>query len=282
MTRLVLGLLLFLPLQAMAEVSVRADPPRGYGWWLGDRMTQRIIVSHPADLSIERSSLPRPRSAEYWLDLVSVRTRDLSDGTEIILEWQNFYSALEPSLREVPGATIRMSDGTEVTLPGFGFVTAPIRPILAPSTPDQLQPDPGFPLVDPQFNRAGLAVSACLFLVALVELARNQAWWPFHARPARPLTRAARQIAAQRKGTSAGLRELLHRGLDRAFGEVLIGPDLDRFLAARPEFAPARVQLAEFFQASDDAFFGSGTRQDDPNSIIALARKLSAIERGRR
>jgi hypothetical protein len=63
---------------------------------------------------------------------------------------------------------------------------------------------------------------------------------------------------------------------------LTIGTDIDRFLAARPEFAPAREQLAEFFQASDDAFFGSGTGQDDPNSIIALARKLSAIERGRR
>lgn len=275
-------ILALLPLQAFGEVTVTAENPRGYGWWLGDRLSQRITVRHAAGTSIDRASLPRARSVDYWLDLVAVETNTQAEATEIVLQWQNFYVALEPSRREVPGATIRLSDGSEARLPGFVFVTSPIRPILAPSTRDQLQPNPPFLRVDPGANRSGLAATALLFAVLLAVLDWHQAWWPFHARPARPLTQAARRIAAERRSGAARLRQILHRGLDTAFGQVLIGADLDRFLEARPEFRPVHKALDAFFQNSDAAFFGQAAATDRSEEIAVLARQLSNIERGRR
>lgn len=274
--------LLFLPLPAFAEITVTQQAPRAHGWWLGDVLEQRIAVALPEGVAVDPASLPRPRSAEYWLDLRSVAFDSRDGAAQITLVWQNFYSALEPSRREVAGPAIRLSDGRSLSLPGFSFVTSPIRPILAPSTPDQLQPDPDYRLIDTRPTLRRLALSLAALALAAAGLARSQAWWPFHRRAARPLTRAARTIAALRQAPPEARRQALHRGLDAAFGRVLIGAELEAFLTARPEFRPLQNRLATFFAASDAQFFGARSGSEPAGELRALARDLAAIERGRR
>ncbi|MTH64050.1 nonribosomal peptide synthetase MxaA [Paracoccus shanxieyensis] len=262
--------LILLPLPAMAQ---QVQNPRPYGWWLGDELVQTIRVPG----AVDPASLPRPRAVDYWLDLRDISRRDVPGGTEITLRWQNFYSALEPREQQVPPSRIRLSDGTALDLPGFRFVTSPIRPILAPSTVDQLQPDPPFHLIDPTPARLRLAAAVLALIAGALALAWHQAWFPFRRRPARPFARAARQIA---RLPDAQARPLLHHALDQSFGRVLIGAELDRFLTAAPHFAPLGAQLRGFFAASDAAYFGAGAQA--PQDIPRLARDLAAIERGRR
>lgn len=275
-------LFLLLPLPALAQIEVGVENPREYGWWLGDMLEQRLVVTLPEGATLDTASLPRPRSVTYWLDLVEVETRETQGEVEITLIWQNFYSALEPSRREVPSSLIRFSDGTEARLPGFSFVTSPIRPILAPSTPDQLQPDPDYRLVSTRLNILGLGLSTTGLMLSVGLLAFHQAWWPFHRRAARPFTRAARRIASMRGADAGALRQVLHRAFDAAFGRVLISAELGRFLDDRPQFRSLETRLARFFETSNDAFFGRGGSQDLPGEIAALARDLAALERGRR
>lgn len=268
--------LALLPLAATAQ-EITAENPRVHGWWLGDRMQQRIRITLPPGAALDPASLPRARAVDYWLDLLTVERRDVPGGVALTLTWQNFYAALEPSLRQVPASPIRLLDGTRLALPGFAYVTAPIRPIMAPSRPDQMQPDPPYHLIDPAPARAGLAVSAAGLLLGLLALARHQGWFPFHARAARPFTRAARRIRAL---PAPQARQALHRAFDAAFGRVLIGADLDHFLDRAPHYAPLRDRLALFFAGSDAAFFGLG--EPAAQDLPALARDLAAIERGRR
>lgn len=279
-----LALLLALSAPAAAEVELRADPPRGHGWWLGDRLTHVATLLPPPGFALDPASLPRPRAVAYWLDLTGVRTEpvriDGRDGLRIVTDWQNFYAALEPVARDVPPYALRFlgPDGAVETaeVPGWSFVTSPIRPILAPSTPDALQPDAGItPPRTAALTRA-LPGFGLLALLALAGLAFNQGWWPFHARPGRPFTRAAR--ALRRAGDPRGRMLALHRGLDAANGAPLLGPDLPGFLARRPEFAPLRAELDAFFASSGRLFFGDGVAGTDP---APLARRLAAIERGR-
>lgn len=271
-----IAILLIASAPALAQPVIRAENPHGYGWWLGDELVQRIRIDLPDDVTLDRASLPRPRAVDYWLDLRDVEVKDIKGGVEVTLLWQNFYSALEPKLREVPPSPLRFSDGSEAALPGFSFVTSPIRPITAPSGPDQLQPDPPFRLIDPGFNRMALGGSLLVLLGALLAMAWHQAWGPFRARPARPFTRAARGMAHM--PDVAQRRRSLHRAFDAAFGRVLIGADLPDFLSRRPEFTPVADRLTEFFKASDAAFFGVGpVAGDEPD---ALARDLARIERG--
>lgn len=271
MKRLLLALL---PFPALAQPVVTAENPHGYGWWLGDELLQRIELGLQPGVTVDPASLPKPRAVDYWLDLRSVGTEKTETGLRLTLHWQNFYSALEPSQRDVPPQPIRLTDGTAIQLPGFAFVTSPIRPIMAPSTPDQLQPDPRFRLIDPTPARIGLGLSLAALGLSILVLVWHQAWGPFRARPARPFTRAARVMARNPD------RRLLHRALDAAFGRVLIGADLPRFLASNPQFQPLANRLTAFFAASDATFFGKGN-QPDPAEALTLARALSRIERGR-
>ena len=282
---LALPLLLALALPAAAEVELRADPPRAYGWWLGDTLTHVVTLVPPPGFTLDPASLPRPRAVEYWLDLTAVRTEAVRiegrDGARIITEWQNFYAALEPARRDVPPWEARFlgADGAAETarVPGWSFVTSPIRPILAPSNPAALQPDAGIaPLPAGRYARASLGFGL-LALLALAGLAFDQGWWPFHARPERPFTRA---LARLRRAPDARGRMLaLHRGLDAAHGAPLLAADLPGFLAAHPEFAPLRAELEAFFARSARLFFGDGG--GEAADALPLARRLAAIERGR-
>lgn len=274
-----LMVLALLPLPAPAQPVIEAENPRRHGWWLGDELVQRLHVPLPEGVTIESASLPRPRAVDYWLDLREVTTERTENGVDVMLRWQNFYAAMEPKLREVPPSPIRLSDGTETTLPGFEFVTSPIHPIMMRPGPDEMMPDPAYHLIDTRPNRIGLALMVLVFVLTLMVLAWHQAWWPFHARPARPFTRAARQMG--RANDAGARRRLLHRAFDAAFGRVLIGADLPRFLAARPEFRPLEDRLAAFFHDSDAAFFGAG-QPGAAGEVPTLARDLSRIERGQR
>lgn len=262
--------LILLPLPVLAQ---QVENPRPYGWWLGDELVQRIRVQG----EIDPSSLPRPRAVDYWLDLRAVDQRAIPSGTELTLRWQNFYSALEPRDMQVPPSTILLTNGNTLELPGFRFVTSPIRPILAPSTPDQLQADPPFHLIDPMPARLRLLCAVLAFVAGVVVMAWHQGWFPFQRRAARPFTRAARAVGRLPEPLA---RRALHRAFDQSYGRVLIGADLDRFLTTAPQFSPLAQQLQGFFDASDAAFFGSGSA--DAQDVAQLARELSAIERGRR
>lgn len=295
MTRLALALLAATVSPAAADLvpQVYVDPVREYGYFIGDTVTHTAIVTAPEPFEVEAASLPRPRGIEYWLTLVSVdvapRTVRGLAGTEITTVYQTFYAPLEPSRREVPAYALRLvaEDGStaEVEIPAFHFVTAPLRPILDPTTRDRMAPDGLYRGVPTGAERGGLAAGLALAFVGLLGLAVHQAWPPFHARRARPLTRAAR--AVRRASRAAGPEReaamflALHRGLDAAHGRPLLAEDLQRFLAERPEFAPLGARLEAFFAASGEIFFGSGAAGGTAD-VPALAGALAAIERGRR
>ena len=279
-------LLLLLPAAAFAQTdaqtptqtSIRAENPQEYGWFLGDELVQRIHVTLPDGISIDPASPPKPRAVDYWLDLRDVQIEPRGDGVTLSLRWQHFYAAVAPDRREVPASAIRLTDGTATELPGFTFVTSPLRPITAPSSPDQMQREPAFHLIDPLPNQIGLAAAVTTFIALFILMIWHLAYWPFHARAARPFTMAARLIARTPHPTEQ--RRHLHRAFDQAFGRVLIGSDLPHFLTHRAEFAPLAERIAGFFRASDANFFT--TNPAPAMDIGSLARALSRIERGQR
>lgn len=270
--------LLLLPLPAFAQPVIRSQPPHEHGWFLGDELTQRVVVDLPEGVTLDSASLPRPRAVDYWLDLRRLESQETTHGVELTLIWQNFYAAISADRRQVPASPIRFSDGTEAELPGFEFVTSPIRPFIEPSVPDAMLSDPRFQLIDTWPDRARLALSLAASLALLAAMAWHQAWWPFRTRPMRPFTQAARAIG--KLGDPVPQRRTLHRALDASFGRVLIGRDLPNFLQARPEYAPLSDRLSDFFRASDSAFFGSGP--EPVSDVPALARDMARIERGQK
>lgn len=300
--------LLTAPLRpAVADAALEVSVPREHAYWIGDVLTHRAILSLPEGYLLDRSTLPRPRSVTYWLDLKDVTVSPVGGRSEQALEirtrYQTFYAPLEPKRREVPAYQIRLNgpEGRrDLEVPAWSFVTSPIRPIFAPTTPEELRPDDHYVRIDARRAQIATAVSALSGLAGLLGLAWHQAWPPFRRRAARPLTAAYRQVRRLAQSRQEDrLRQMclaLHRGLDGAFRRPLLGADLEIFLAARSEFVPLRARLLRFFELSAALFFASPDRQSHGVSqgasdiavsdasiseVADLADRLAAIERRR-
>ena len=301
---LIVTAFLAVPLRpAVAEAVLELSVPREHAYWIGDVLTHRATLSLPEGYLLDRSTLPRPRSVTYWLDLTDVAVSPVGgageEALEITTRYQTFYAPLEPTRRTVPAYLIRLKgpEGVrDLEVPAWSFVTSPIRPILAPATPGELRPDDRYVRIDARRAQIATAVFALLGLVGLFGLAWHQAWPPFRRRAARPLTaayRQARRVARSRQEDRLRLTCLaLHRGLDGAFKRPLLGADLNSFLAARSEFVPLHAHLQRFFEMSGALFFAGPNAGDQAASdtafseapmleIVALAKRLAAIERGR-
>jgi mxaA protein len=172
-------------------------------------------------------------------------------------------------------------------LPGFTFVTSPLRPILERSSPAAMRPDAPLLVLDtrPAQWRTGAAFAVSLALLGV--LAAYRGWLPTGRRRPRPLAQAARSLArsdphASPQAYQAGL-VTLHRALDARFARRLLADDLDLFLALHPRFAEASSDLRRFFAASRTLHFGDDVaeamRQLPAGDLTRLARRLASIER---
>jgi mxaA protein len=284
---------------AEGSVSVRMIEPRNFGYQVGDvfRREAEIIAADP--FKLEPASLPAPGRLTYWLDLkdVGLTEESVPGGRRyrLTLSYQTFYVALQPTRLVVPGATLKFSDGNEsraAEVPAWPFVMSAMREI-APEKPEEgpvgyMQFDALPTLLDTRRDRIVFAVAAGGFLLTLLLLAYHQAWWPFHARPARPFTHAARAIGHRADAKSDGdayrasLLDL-HRAFDESAGRRVLAEDVPVFLAGHESFKPLGEDIARFFATSRRAFFGndiSGAVQDMPlREVARLGKKLSAAER---
>ncbi|MGE0022613.1 MAG: nonribosomal peptide synthetase MxaA [Hyphomicrobium sp.] len=288
--------------RAAAEVrAVRTVEPRAFGYFLGDTLSRTVEIETGREDEIVAASLPRTGPSNYWLELRAIEQTAVSHGDgrlhRLKLVYQTFYAPIDPRKQTIPATeiTIRGPNGTEAaSVPPFTFLMSPLREIFPEKSGETsetfLHPD-----VKPELRRSGTLrsaalVAALLSALFLALLARDLAWWPFHKRPARPFSRAVRDIGrALAAGGAEGYRSALlalHRAFDTAAGRRLLAADLDRFLADHPEHGSIRSQMEHFFLASRAAFFGDARREAEiqlpPAELKELAAVLARQERAAR
>lgn len=269
--------LCLLPLTAMAAPVVENRPPPPAAYFLGDELVQELRLTLPVGVTPDPASLPRPGPQDYWLDLRQIR-QETRDGVLILqLHWQNFYSAVTADRRDVPGLSLRFSDGTSLKTPGFSFVAAPLIPLTDDMSAAQMRADPPWYPAPTGGWLALFSGAVLLLLPALAGLAFHQGLWPFHRRGKRPFTTAARLLARHGSFDAKQSRRILHRAFDEAAGRVILSTDLPEFLAARPEFRQLAEQIEAFFHNSDSQFFGSVAAAAPPADLV---KRLSRAERG--
>lgn len=298
---LVLAVGLVAPGGALARTpSLNVTEPRAFGYFLGDVMRREVVVHLDLGQGLDAASLPRPGPLNYWLELsqADVAMEDAGEGTiyRLFLVYQTFYAPLDPRKLTIPGFKLKIKGAQgegEVAVPEFGFITSPIRQLFTASSQSsgsavELQPDDLPQRLRTGGERTALLVAGMLALVALVALAWHNAWWPFHWRPARPFTDAARFLnanAARLEGAGGYRVALLklHRAFDIAAGRRLLADDVDAFLAQHPEFTPYAADVARLFASSRQAFFANDVDQARLKmplpSLAALSARLSAAER---
>lgn len=304
MLRAVLALLMLVALVRDTAAEVRAVhtvEPRAFGYFLGDTLVRTIEIETGAEDEIVPASLPRTGASNYWLELRSIdqTSKRHGDGRlhTLNLTYQAFYAPIDPRKQTIPATEIavRGPNGSEtVAIPPFTFLMSPLREIFPEKSGETsetfLRPD--FPVEHRRSGHLGTAalLAAALSALFLALLARDLAWWPFHRRPARPFSRAVRDVGrALALGGADGYRAALialHRAFDTASGQRLLAGDIDVFLAAHPEHDETRLQVERFFSASRSVFFGEAQREGEtdlpPTDLRALAAALARQERAAR
>ena len=290
---------------ALAQLrGVELYAPRGFGHVIGDTLTLTAEIAIDAPFVLDSASLPTPRALNYWLDLRDVRVTDqgVRDGVHrytLDLVYQTFYAPLEPRRLTIPAVALFAVDGERrvpVEVPSWSFLMSPLREIVAtgPGPAMALRPDiaprplPTAPL------RRGLLLALGVAFLALLLLAWQMGWGPFGRRRSRPFARAARAIPAALAAPAAdpavdasryaGALQALHRAFDATDGKGVFAEDLPGFFERHADFRAAEAEVRRLFAASRRAFFGAdpagAQRELPPAELVALARRLRAVERG--
>jgi mxaA protein len=270
--------------------SVTVSNPRAFGYFIGDVIDRKVVLRLGPHEKLDMASLPRPGPLNYWLELSGVAHSEKSDGEDTLytlqLSYQAFYGALDPRRLVIPGFKLGLSTGGDVSVPEFGFITSPIRQLFAANSQSsgsavEVQPDQPAPRLATGAERTALLISSLVALAALTGLAWHNAWWPFHRRPARPFTDAARYLKANsaRLGNAQGYRAALlklHRAFDLAAGRRLLSEDVASFLDAHPEYQTQSGKIGQLFRASRRAFFANDVDEAQAEMPLAALVDLSA------
>jgi mxaA protein len=280
--------------------TVTVVEPRSFGYFIGDTLRREVDIRLGPGQELDEASLPRPGPLNYWLELASVKVEKLSAGDDtlyrLLLDYQTFYAPLDPRQLTIPGLTLKVKAGAEtgeIRVRDFGFLTSPIRQLFASTSQSSgsavvLQPDASPSRLVTGAERTALLVTAALMLGSLIALAWHNAWWPFHRRPARPFTQAARFLKANatRLDDARGYRAALlrmHRAFDDAAGQRVLADDVGTFIAHHPEFAPYSAEVERLFASSRRAFFSNEVEQARSAmplpAVSALSMRLSEAER---
>lgn len=285
------------PHEARGAGRVELLAPRPFGYLIGDIFTHEVMITLDPGATLETASLPRPGPRTYWLDLVAVDVRDLGASPEarryqLRLRYQSFYAPLEPKMLATPPLDLAVlaPDGRgSLEVPAWSFLMSPLREIVSTRAGASmaLQPDVAPRPHDLALERGLVSASAGLALIVLAALAWLRGWRGFRKRH-RPFELAARNIAkclAAPPKLENYLDALLalHRAFDAAAGRRLLADDLRGFIDSRPGFRSLADEMARFFAASRQAFFGTGTdgatRLLPATELDRLARRLARLER---
>lgn len=301
--------------QLAFAIEVRVQDPRDFGRFIGDTITREIIVHPDGKESVNVAALPRPGPVTYWLDLVSVSTddekRNGKPATVISLTYQIFYAALEPKRMRIPGFPLYLrsvvapeeqvresrvpdTNTRSIAIPPLETIVSPIREIIPANTSGNGETEVLKPDVSAQTTSARhivrrmLAIAAAL-IVGILALLYHFALPPFHARQARPFSKAIRQLSSLPDNDAVALRDAVqrvHRAFDETNGGRLLRSGVTRFLARNPRFQSLEAETQAFFISSANLFFGTGssshTRDLSRADLLNFVRRLARAERGAR
>ncbi len=279
---------------AAPQLEASTSDPRAFGYQVGDMVSRTVTVDQPDGLTLDETSVPRPGARGNALELRSIERHGsgLSGGRrlEFRLAYQVFLSPPEPRTLEMPSFTLRFKGeprAQELRIESWPVTVSPLVPVDVASRRGlgELQPDAAPLLLDTRPGRYRLIAYGCAALALLAWLAHVYIGLPWWGRAHRPFTMAWRTLRGLTPASpDAQWREgyqRLHAALNQSMGEVVFEQGVDRFVLARPRFAPLRADLAAFFERSRVEFFGAGgDAAADRAWLIDFCRRCRDAERG--
>lgn len=272
--------------------SFQVQMPRPFGYVIGDKITQRLLVEVREGVKLQYSSLPEKGMINRWLNLnkIKIRKTNVSDGLryQIDLTYQVFYAPLEVKMLDLPTFTLQFrqfGNSVKRDVPVWHFTTAPLRElaIRKDNGIEYMRPDQPAPLIDNSAVTTRLVIFCTIaglmfaYLAWLYGLLSFLPKYQIFKKPTRQLSRLA-------EGDEEKMLTIFHRALNQLNGKPLFKHQSSTFYQQFPRYKQLQSELDWFFDFSNEYFFGSYTKLNKNNShrIQKLSKHCLDIERGRR
>jgi mxaA protein len=259
-----------------ASLTAIVQQPRPTGYFVGDLLTQRVLLQE-----LTPSSLPASGRVNAWFERrESTIVTDPALHKWLVVQYQILNAPKAVTVATLPAWQLATKTGRTLDIPAASINVAPLSP---PGTPQQvgtrdLRPDHIPPPVETASIRRAIATSATAMALTLLAWLTWIVWRNLRAAATQPFARALREMRAL---DVHGPRtwQILHRAFDRTAGHVIQMATLPTLFERAPQLAPARAQIEEFFTQSNHRFFGSAVPSEANTLPLTLCAELRRIER---
>lgn len=269
-----------------AQVSAVVEQPRQTGYFVGDLLTQRVLLDSAGN-PLSPTTLPNPGRVSAWFERRNIRLEtDSSSRHWLTVDYQILNAPQKLTVVNLPAWTLPLktaASGTAVTLkiPSSRINVAPLSP---PGSPTQvgvadLHPDRLAPLVALAPLRRAVALSVGALALTLIAWLGWLLWRNRRAATQQPFARALRELSAM-DDREPRAWQALHRAFDRTAGRVIQNATLPELFQRAPQLSPARGQIEQFFAQSSELFFGAPApaQQGRPSQLATLVPRTLCAE----
>jgi mxaA protein len=260
----------------MLLLSATVDQPRPTGYFVGDLVTQRVLLDDLAP-----SSLPASGRVSAWFERrQSTIVTDSGLHRWLVVQYQILNAPKAVTVVTLPAWQLPAKNGSPLNIPAARVNVAPLS---LPGTPEQvgagdLHPNHLPPPIETAPIRRALAISATGMLLTLLAWLGWIIWRNRRAAATQPFAHALREMHSL-NGAEPRAWQLLHRAFDSTAGRVIQLATLPTLFERAPHLAPARAQIEEFFTQSSRLFFGSPSSPETSSLPLTLCAELRRIER---
>lgn len=266
-----------------AASTALAEPPRNFGYFIGDLITQQLPLRADGE-NLELVEAPPDQRVGRWLRrLSSTSYRDEAGRSWLQLEYQVINAPREPVTIALPGLNLEVVDGEP-------FKSDPVPVSISPLTPAAVAGDGELPSIRPDRPPSppdtAVAVRRLLYcgIALVITLTAWLGWWLWwlYARTGRlPFADAfhsLRGLEATRLDENPDAWLALHRAFNATAGRSVTGSNMGVLFRRAPWLAPQRLRIEEFYKSSALRFFAQQP-QPSPFSLIEFGRELYRAEK---
>ena len=268
---------------AAPTVPATVDQPRPTGYFVGDLLTQRILL-RDHNQTLTPSSLPTSGRVNAWFERrQSTVVTDPALHRWLVVQYQILNAPKTVTVATLPAWQLTTKSGGVAETLKIPAVSINVAPLSPPGSPEQvgtrdLRPDHTPPPIETAPMRRAIATSAIGLALTLLVWLGWIIWRNRRAAASQPFARALREMRAL-DDREPGAWQILHRAFDRAAGRVIQRATLPTLFERAPQLASVRPQIEEFFTQSNRMFFASPSTSEANSLPRTLCAELRRIER---
>jgi mxaA protein len=256
------------------------EQPRPFGYVVGDVLRQRVLLQLDGH-AFEPATLPGAERISAWLERRPLRVEATSDGRRWLnVDYQVINAPQAMTLVRIPSWELKAKSGADqLTIGEWPVSVSALTPrsAYAKGALEELRRDRPAPTVATDPIRRQIAIWSSALVVTVALWLGLVLWRNWRAAAARPFARALREIRRIDERAPEAW-QVLHRAFDRTAGRVTQTATLQTLFQRAPQLTPLRPKIEQFFEQSNERFFGRGL-PDGALSVRKLCAELRRIEK---